>query len=145
MIRNIADYLRGLHKSSRWCGSLLERVFVRIPEMTAIFYFEPFVAPDNYTLRNGIVEDTLNFRRLVAFLIRSSPEISDHNRIFHPLPLDFQFFFSETFLIGLQSLDFSTVLEHSFYQLYHPATFKSTDRASFLQLIINYKNKDHIT
>jgi hypothetical protein len=91
---------------------------------------------EKYTFCNGIVEATPNFRRLVAFLIRSSPDIFDHNRIFHPLPLDFQFFFSETFLIGLQSLDFSTVLEHSFYQQYHPATFKSTDRALVTDYVI---------
>jgi hypothetical protein len=42
--------------------------------------------------------------------------------------------------VRLNVNDAPIVLERSFYQLYHDATFDSLDKIRFIQLIMDYKN-----
>ena len=44
--------------------------------------------------------------------------------------------------MSLYANDAPTVPEHSFYQLYHTATFDSLDRTRFIPLITVYRNID---
>jgi hypothetical protein len=53
-------------------------------------------------------------------------------------------FFSRVFLMSLYANDPSTVLERSYYQLYHTATFDSLDRTQLILLIMVYRNIDKI-
>jgi hypothetical protein len=44
--------------------------------------------------------------------------------------------------VRLNVNDAPTVLDCSFYQLYHDATFDSLDKIRFIQSIMDYKNYD---
>jgi hypothetical protein len=94
MIRCIADQLQELHISSRFCGNLLDNIFVHPPELTVTFLCIPNIALDKggYCVRTR--NDSIQFRYLVAYLIRYTPEMYK-NDILRPLPTNFLFFFFE--------------------------------------------------
>jgi hypothetical protein len=92
MIRCIVDQLRELHISSRFCGNLLDNIFVHPLELTVTFHCIP-----NITLNKGedcvhICNDSIQLRYLVAYLIRYTSKMYK-NDILQPLPINFLFFF----------------------------------------------------
>jgi hypothetical protein len=85
-------------------------VFIKLPEMTLTIPYSPRVTTSHNTLHGGICEDSVDFMRLVAFLIRRTPEIFNyHTHAFRPLPVNFVFFFSSIFEVGLHSPYFNIV------------------------------------
>jgi hypothetical protein len=74
--------------------------------------------------------------------MKATPQLINLNQ---PLPIDFQFFFSSVFTRGLLSDMLEVVKEHSFYQLYHPATFNDADRSIFIHKIGEYRYKSEYT
>jgi hypothetical protein len=141
MIRCIADQLREFHISSKFCGILLNNIFVHPPELTVTFSCIPNITLDKGEDCVHICNDSIQLRYLVAYLIRYTPKMNK-NDILRPLPTNFIFFFWRVFIVGLNANDAPTVLEHSFYQLYHDAIFVSLDKIQFIQSIVDYKNYD---
>jgi hypothetical protein len=141
MIRCIADQLRELHISSKFCGNLLDNIFVHPSELTVTFPCIPNITLDKCEDCVHICDDSIQLRYLVAYLIRYTPKMYK-NDILQPLPTNFLFFFSRIFIVGLNANDAPTILEHSFYQLYHDVTFDSLDKIRFIQSIMDYKNYD---
>jgi hypothetical protein len=141
MIRCIADQLRELHISSKFCGNLLDNIFVHPPELTVTFPCIPNIAQDKGEDCIHIRNDSIQLRYLVAYMTRYTPKMCE-NDILRPLLTHFLFFFSRVFIVGLNANDAPTVLEHSFYQFYHDVTFDSFDKIRFIQSIVEYKNYD---
>ena len=63
------------------------------------------------------------------------------NNQFKPLLVNFDLFFAKMFLCGLSEMIWTLSKEHSFYLLYHPATFVVVDRIRFNHLVIEFRNK----
>jgi hypothetical protein len=139
MIRWIVDQLRKFHISFKFCDNLLDNIFVHTPELTVTFPCIPNITLDKDEDCVHICNDSIQLRYLVAYLIRYTPKMYE-NDILRPLPTNFLFFFFEGLHSGLNANDAPTVLEHSFYQLYHDATFDSFNMIQFIQSIVNYKN-----
>jgi len=115
-------------------------VFIQLPYFTVNFPYNPYIAHTNdhdVDLTSSITNDTLQFRYLVPLLKKLTLELINLSR---PLPIDFQIFFSSIFAQGLYSSDVKEVKEHSFYELYHPATFDSLE-LTFIHIIVEYRSK----
>jgi len=139
MMRFIANHLRYLHSESKFCSNLHDSVFIQLPSLSAYFPFVPCNPDSRNDLISGIANDSLQFRYIVSLLMKATPQLINLNQ---PLPIDFQFFFSSVFTRGLLSDRLEVVKEHSFYQLYHPATFNDADRSIFIHKIGEYRFKD---
>lgn len=111
---------------------MFRRVHIETNFMTVTFPFQP--VDDRTNIRLGIQKDTEDFRHVVAQLISKTNHFSKN------LPIDLQIFFSGVFSTGLKSLDLFVVKQHSFLQLFHPATFNDVDKFNFIHATAAFRN-----
>jgi hypothetical protein len=95
LLRKIAHELRGFHLGKFYCGSLFKNIRIS-HDLNVTFSKHPILAKDDSELRNGIMIDTLQFRRLVAKTMTNELDKS----ILQSLPMGILlFFFFQKFLL----------------------------------------------
>jgi hypothetical protein len=144
IMRDIADHLYMLHQAGFFCGELKDRVFIDPPQMYVTFPYCPEQPNDEALLRRAIQNDSIQYRCLLGMLLQNEPRlrrVENINRLKN-FPTDIKYFLSNIFLLGLSQDDLETVKDHSFFLLYHPATFNAVDRIRFIHLMIEFRNRN---
>jgi hypothetical protein len=90
LFKSVAQKLVDFHKSGCYYGNLFHGVSIILPELFPVFRYPPKQA-NRAELVNGIKDDVMHFRRMVAHVLLSSGiKIQDFS-------IDFELFFSKIF------------------------------------------------
>ncbi|XP_059452088.1 uncharacterized protein LOC132182766 isoform X2 [Corylus avellana] len=139
ILRQIAHNLRSLHLGGYYCGSLFKSICIshglNSHDLNATFSTLPVKAKNDDDLMQGIMNDTLQFRSLVAKII----EIESRDKKKGSLSIGILLFFSEIFKDRLKSKELQEVKDYSFWQMFHPVFFDSSNRTNFMHLIAQYR------
>ncbi|XP_059452087.1 uncharacterized protein LOC132182766 isoform X1 [Corylus avellana] len=137
IFRQLAHKIRSLHLGGYYCGSLFKSIRIshglNIHDLNVTFSTVPVKAKNDDDLMQGIMNDTLQFRSLVAKMIEI--EFRDTKK----LSMGILLFFSEIFKDRLKSKELQDVKDYSFWQMFHPVFFDSSNRTNFMHLIAQYR------
>lgn len=94
VFRSIAHQLRTFHNAGRYCGDLINRVSIRVPDLVVSFT----ACPQREDRKKGIESDMNHFRYMLAMLINDHLKKRGSETEFIELPIGFNLFFSPSFL-----------------------------------------------
>jgi hypothetical protein len=133
VFRRLAHLLRSMHNAEVFCGDLINRVSIRIPDLAVSFTAHPIIIKGNdKEINKGIRSDMVHFRYMVAKLMNDHLKKKGSETEFIELPIGFNLFFSRSFF----SLP---VKDGSFLQFFHPIFFNGEDRLKFINLVSEYR------